>query len=26
MSTTKVILEGDTSRFAFGVAFQKDPE
>jgi uncharacterized protein (DUF433 family)/Zn-dependent peptidase ImmA (M78 family) len=26
MSTTKVILEGDTSRFAFGVAFQQDPD
>ena len=24
--TTKGILEGDTSRFAFGVAFQKDPD
>jgi Zn-dependent peptidase ImmA (M78 family) len=26
MSITKGILEGDTSRFAFGVAFQKDPD
>ena len=26
MSMTKVILEGDTSRFALGVAFQKDPD
>jgi len=26
MRTTKVILEGDTSRFAFGVSFQKDPD
>ena len=26
MGTTKVILEGDTSRFALGVAFQKDPD
>jgi Zn-dependent peptidase ImmA (M78 family) len=26
MITTKGILEGDTGRFAFGVAFQKDPD
>jgi Zn-dependent peptidase ImmA (M78 family) len=26
MNTTKVILEGDTSRFAFGIRFQKDPD
>jgi len=26
MSTRKVILEGDTSRFAFSVAFQNDPD
>ena len=26
MSTKKVILEGDTSRFAFSAAFQNDPD
>src|SRR5438552_2552838 len=26
MRTTKGILEGDTSRFAFGVSFRKDPD